>query len=121
MVNGLVNGQTLSLSNATSGTLASANAGSEAVTTSIALGDGTGLASNYVLTQPTLAAVTVNSPIETVKPAPIIESSSRPMAPANDSAPAMAISSAASAPFSAPDASSGSGSTVFFADPRFDD
>ena len=50
-----------------------------------------------------------------------IDSSSRPMAPANDSAPAMAMSSASSAPFSAPDASSGSGSTVFFADPRFDD
>jgi hypothetical protein len=121
VINGLVNSQTLTLSNFTSGTLANANAGSQALTTNIALGDGTGLASNYTFIQPTLAAVTVTSPIEEVKPAKIINSSSRPLAPANDSAPAMTISSASSAPFSAPDASAGSGSTVFFADPRFDD
>jgi fibronectin-binding autotransporter adhesin len=56
---GLLNSQTLTLSNATSGTLASANAGSETVTTAITLTDGSGLANNYTLTQPTLANVTI--------------------------------------------------------------
>jgi MBG domain (YGX type)/YDG domain len=58
-LSGLYNGQTLTLGNATSGTLASANAGSEAVTTAITLVSGTGLAGNYVLTQPSLANVTI--------------------------------------------------------------
>jgi filamentous hemagglutinin family protein len=58
-LSGLYNGQTLTLGNATSGTLASANAGSEAVTTAITLADNSGLASNYVLTQPTLSNVTI--------------------------------------------------------------
>jgi filamentous hemagglutinin family protein len=59
-LNGLVNGETLNLGNTTSGTLASANAGSEAVTTNITISNGTGLASNYTLAQPTLANVTIS-------------------------------------------------------------
>ena len=55
-LSGLINGQSLTLGNTAGGTLASANAGSEPVTTAITIADGTGLASNYVLTQPTLDA-----------------------------------------------------------------
>jgi filamentous hemagglutinin family protein len=58
-LSGLVNGDTLTLGDNTNGTLASANAGSEAITTAITLANGTGLASNYTLTQPTLASVTI--------------------------------------------------------------
>jgi hypothetical protein len=58
-LSGLFNGETLTLGGITSGTLASANAGSEAVTAAITLADGSGLAANYVLTQPTLANVTI--------------------------------------------------------------
>jgi hypothetical protein len=59
-LSGLVTGEALSLVNAASGTLASANAGSEPVTTAITLGNGTGgLASNYSLTQPTLVSVAI--------------------------------------------------------------
>ena len=58
---GLIGGQTFALNHATTGTLASANAGSEAVTTAITLGSGSNgaLAGNYSLTQPTLANVTI--------------------------------------------------------------
>ncbi len=59
-LNGLVNGETLTLGNTGSGTLASANAGSEAVTTNVTIANGTGLASNYTLSQPTLANVTIS-------------------------------------------------------------
>jgi hypothetical protein len=59
-LNGLQNGETLTLGNDSNGTLASANTGSEAVSTAISVGNGTGLASNYTLTQPTLANVTVS-------------------------------------------------------------
>ncbi|MEO8779952.1 MAG: YDG domain-containing protein, partial [Rhodanobacter sp.] len=61
MLNGLVGTQTLTLGNDSTGTLASANAGSQGVTTALTLSDGDngGLASNYALTQPTLANVTV--------------------------------------------------------------
>lgn len=59
-LSGLISGETLTLGNAVNGTLASANAGSEAVSTSITLVNGTGLASNYVLTQPALANVTIS-------------------------------------------------------------
>jgi filamentous hemagglutinin family protein len=59
-LSGLVNGQSLTLGGTSSGTLASANAGSEAVTTAVTLANGTGgLATNYSLTQPTLANVTI--------------------------------------------------------------
>ena len=58
-LNGLVSGQSLTLGSTTNGTLASANAGSEAVSTAITIANGTGLSSNYVLTQPTLANVTI--------------------------------------------------------------
>jgi hypothetical protein len=58
-LSGLVGSETLTLANGTSGTLASANAGSEALSSAITLGTGTGLASNYTLTQPTLANVTI--------------------------------------------------------------
>jgi DNA polymerase-4 len=52
-------GESLTLGSTTTGTLASANAGSETVTTAVTLANGTGLASNYVLAQPTLANVTI--------------------------------------------------------------
>jgi hypothetical protein len=58
-LSGLVNNETLTLGGTTTGTLASANAGSEAVSTAVTLANGTGLASNYVLTQATLANVTI--------------------------------------------------------------
>src|ERR1019366_8338896 len=59
-LNGLVTGESLTLGGITNGTLASANAGSEAVTTAVTIANsGTFLASNYVLTQPTLANVTI--------------------------------------------------------------
>ena len=58
---GLQNSETLTLGNASTGTLASANVGSEGVTTALTLVDGTGLASNYALTQPTLANVTITA------------------------------------------------------------
>ena len=58
-LSGLFGVETLTLGSATNGTLASANAGSEALTTALTLVNGTGLASNYVLTQPTLANVTI--------------------------------------------------------------
>ncbi len=57
---GLVGGQTLAINHDTSGTLASPNVGSERITTAITLGNGTGLASNYSLTQPTLPNVTIS-------------------------------------------------------------
>jgi trimeric autotransporter adhesin len=60
VINGVLDGQTLTLGNDTDGTLASANAGSEAVSTGITLSNGTGLASNYTLTQPTLSNVTIS-------------------------------------------------------------
>ncbi|WP_273146076.1 MBG domain-containing protein [Ferrovum myxofaciens] len=50
---GLFGGQTLALGGTNSGTLSSANVGKETVNTSLTLGNGTGLASNYVLEQPT--------------------------------------------------------------------
>jgi trimeric autotransporter adhesin len=56
---GLIGSDTLTLGGNINATLASANAGSEAVTTAITLANGTGLASNYTLTQPTLANVTI--------------------------------------------------------------
>ncbi len=59
-LSGLVTGETLTLGGTSSGTLASANAGSEGVTTAVTIADGTGLASNYILTQPTLANVTIS-------------------------------------------------------------
>jgi filamentous hemagglutinin family protein len=59
VLNGLVGGQTLTLGNDTSGTLASANAGSEPISTALTIANGTGLASNYTLTQPTLTNVTI--------------------------------------------------------------
>jgi filamentous hemagglutinin family protein len=59
-LNGLQNGETLNLGNTTNGTLASANAGSEAITTNITIANGTGLASNYTLAQPTLQNVTIS-------------------------------------------------------------
>jgi hypothetical protein len=64
---GLVAGQTLTLGN-TNATLGAADAGSEAITTAITLGNGTGggLAANYVLTQPTLANVTITQATLTV-------------------------------------------------------
>src|SRR6202034_3925652 len=55
---GLVSGETLTLGGAT-GTLGSANAGSETLTTALTLISGSGLAANYVLTQPALASVTI--------------------------------------------------------------
>jgi filamentous hemagglutinin family protein len=59
VLNGLIGADTLVLGNDINGTLASKNAGSEAVTTEVTLSNGTGLASNYTLTQPTLANVTI--------------------------------------------------------------
>ncbi|MGA9028258.1 MAG: MBG domain-containing protein, partial [Steroidobacteraceae bacterium] len=59
VLSGLQNGETLTLSNATNGTLASANAGSEGVSTALALVAGTGSISNYSLTQPTLPNVLI--------------------------------------------------------------
>jgi hypothetical protein len=60
---GLVGSETFALNGATglTGTLASKNAGSEAVTTSLALGAGSSgaIAGNYALTQPTLSSVTI--------------------------------------------------------------
>jgi len=61
VLSGVVGSETLTLVNAVSGTLASANVGSEGVTTALTLVDGTGLASNYALTQPTLANVTITA------------------------------------------------------------
>jgi len=58
-LSGLANNETLTLGGITSGTLASPNAGSEAVSTTVTIADGTGLASNYTLTQPTLANVNI--------------------------------------------------------------
>jgi len=66
VLNGLVAGETLTLGNKADGTLASANAGSEAVTTAITIGNGTGSASNYNLTQPTLGNVTIAKALLTV-------------------------------------------------------
>jgi hypothetical protein len=60
VLSGLVTGESLTLIGTANGTLTSANAGSEAVTTAITLGDGSGgLAANYTLTQPTLANVLI--------------------------------------------------------------
>jgi hypothetical protein len=59
-LSGLVNGESLTLGGTTNGTLASLNAGSEAVTTAVTIAtNGTSLASNYTLTQPTLANVNI--------------------------------------------------------------
>lgn len=63
---GLVGSETLNVGNAQSGTLSTANAGSRGVTTSLTLGDGTGLASNYELTQPTLGNVNITKALLTV-------------------------------------------------------
>ena len=60
MLHGLIGSETLTLGHTGSGTLASANAGSEALSSSLTLGDGTGLASNYTLVQPTLANINVS-------------------------------------------------------------
>jgi hypothetical protein len=57
VLNGLIGSETLTLGGTASGTLASANAGSESVTTAVTIADGSGLASNYMLIQPTLAPV----------------------------------------------------------------
>jgi filamentous hemagglutinin family protein len=75
VLNGLVNGETLTLGNATTGILSGANAGSQSVTTAITLSDGTGLASNYTLTQPTLPNVTISQAPLTVTG---LSSTSRP-------------------------------------------
>lgn len=56
VLNGLVNGETLVLNNTSTGTLASANVGTQAITTTLNLSNGTGLASNYTVTQPSLTA-----------------------------------------------------------------
>ena len=58
-LSGLVNNETLTVGNTAAGTLASANAGVQAVATALTIADGTGLASNYNLTQPSLANVTI--------------------------------------------------------------
>ena len=59
VLNGLIGGETLTVENASTGTLAYANVGAEAVSTSITLADGTGLASNYTLVQPDLGTVSI--------------------------------------------------------------
>jgi filamentous hemagglutinin family protein len=66
VLNGLIDGQTLTLENDTTGTLANADAGSEAVSTDIALANGTGLAADYLLVQPALGPVTVTPATLTV-------------------------------------------------------
>ncbi len=63
---GLVGNETLTLNNASTGTLSSANAGNRGVTTALTLADGTGLASNYTVTQPTLANVNISKALLTV-------------------------------------------------------
>ena len=66
VLSGLQNGEALTLVNGNTGTLASANAGSEALSTAITLDNGTGLASNYAVTQPTLANVAIGQAALTV-------------------------------------------------------
>jgi filamentous hemagglutinin family protein len=63
VLNGTVLGQSLTLGGTTNGTLASPNVGSEAVSTAITIANGTGLASNYKLTQPSLANVTITASV----------------------------------------------------------
>ena len=66
-LSGLVGNETLTIGGTTNGTLASANAGSRAVTTSVTLADnGSYLASNYTLTQATLSNVTISPAALTV-------------------------------------------------------
>jgi filamentous hemagglutinin family protein len=61
---GLVTGETLTIGGTTSGTLASPNAGSQAVSTAVTIADYlTFKATNYSLTQPTLANVTISKRI----------------------------------------------------------
>jgi filamentous hemagglutinin family protein len=62
-LSGLMGTENLTLGNAASGTLASANVGTQAVSTAITISNGTGLASNYTLTQPTLSAIISQAPL----------------------------------------------------------
>lgn len=58
---GLVTGESLTVSGTANGTLSSANAGTRSVTTAVSIADnGAYLASNYSVTQPTLADVTIS-------------------------------------------------------------
>ncbi|MEI6802566.1 MAG: MBG domain-containing protein [Burkholderiales bacterium] len=67
VLSGLVSGESLSVGGASSGTLSSANAGSRSVRTALSIDDnGAYLASNYSLTQPTLADVTITPKALTV-------------------------------------------------------
>ena len=59
-LNGLVSGETLTVLNSGFGTLSNANAGTRSVATNLQLMNGSGLASNYTLVQPTLPSVTVS-------------------------------------------------------------
>jgi filamentous hemagglutinin family protein len=59
-LSGLINGENVILTNAMTGTLSSANAGTRAITTNFKLSDDTGLASNYTILQPTLADVIIS-------------------------------------------------------------
>ena len=59
VLSGLQNGETLILGNTANGALASANAGIEPVSTAVTISNGTGLASNYTLTQAALANVAI--------------------------------------------------------------
>ena len=62
-LSGLQNGENLTIRAPANGTLTSANAGSEPISIAVTLGNGSGaaagLASNYVLTQPTVSNVTI--------------------------------------------------------------
>jgi filamentous hemagglutinin family protein len=63
ILSGLVTGESLTLSGTATGTLASANVGSEPVSTAITIANnGNYLASNYVLAQPTLASANITMP-----------------------------------------------------------
>ena len=59
VLQGLIGSETLTLANDTNGTLASANVGSQPITTAFTISNGTGKASNYTLIQPTLPNVTI--------------------------------------------------------------
>ena len=65
-LNGLQNNEQLVLTNTGFGTLSNANAGTRTVTANVQLNNGSGLASNYALTEPTLASVTVSPATLTV-------------------------------------------------------
>ena len=58
---GLVGSESFALTGTGTGTLANKNAGTEAVTASVALGTASGgaLTSNYILTEPSLSSVTI--------------------------------------------------------------